>query len=347
MDHWGIYQAITFFSHYIPLPVAFNQHLAMRGLLRLATGLLAVSPTALCHPTSQPHSLETRWYFPSEIDLLSVTVQDLQKFLSNGTITSVQLTQKYLDNISANNHQGLLLRAVIETAPYDNVMAIAQQADDLRANGTILSELHGIPMLFKDNVGTEVSLGMNTTAGNYAFLGSQVPGDAPVAAQLRKKGVIVIGKANLSELANYKATNTTNGWSARGGQTQSAYVVGGFAAGGDPCGSSSGSAVGVSAGFSAAALGSETDGSLVCPSNRAALFTIRMSVGLSSRSGVIPISSTQDTVGPMAKSAYDCALILENMVAHEADPWTHLRPRDLKMRKITIRNMLWLHMLRS
>jgi len=120
-------------------------------------------------------------------------------------------------------------------------------------------------------------------------------------------------------LANFKG-NITNGWSARGGQTQSAYVVGGFAAGGDPCGSSSGSAVGTSAGFAAAALGSETDGSLVCPSNRAALYTIRMSVGLSSRTGVIPISSTQDTVGPMTKSTYDAALILENMVITEADP---------------------------
>jgi amidase len=186
-----------------------------------------------------------------------------------------------------------------------------------------LSELHGIPILFKDNIGTDVSLGMNTTAGNYAFLGSQTPGDAFVAAKLRAKGVIVIGKANLSELANYKG-NITNGWSARGGQTQSAYVKGGFAAGGDPCGSSSGSAVGTSAGFAAAALGSETDGSLVCPANRAALYTIRMSVGLSSRSGVIPISSTQDTVGPMAKSTYDAALILENMVGFDAsDSFTH------------------------
>jgi amidase len=182
---------------------------------------------------------------------------------------------------------------------------------------TVLSELHGIPMLFKDNIGTDSSLGMNTTAGNFGFLGSQ-SSDSPISAKLRAKGVIVIGKANLSELANFKG-NITNGWSARGGQTQSAYVVGGFAAGGDPCGSSSGSAVGVSAGFAPAALGSETDGSLVCPANRAALYTIRMSVGLSSRSGVIPISSTQDTVGPMAKSTYDAALILENMVGFDPD----------------------------
>lgn len=161
---------------------------------------------------------------------------------------------------------------------------------------------------------------MNTTAGGFALLGSVVPGDAPVTAKLRKAGVIVIGKANLSQYANFKdPAGTENGWSARGGQTQSAYVVGGFAAGGDPCGSSSGSGVGVSAGFAAAALGSETDGSIICPSNRAALYGIKMSVGLSSRTGVIPISSTQDTTGPMAKSAYDAALILENMVGYDVN----------------------------
>ncbi|KAK8866203.1 hypothetical protein IAR55_001354 [Kwoniella newhampshirensis] len=244
-----------------------------------------------------PSNITPRWYFPSEIDVLSVTVQELQQFLSNGTVTSVQLVQRYLE------------------------------MDDMRANGTILSELHGIPMLFKDNVGTDMSLGMNTTAGNFGFLGSRTPGDCPVSAKLRAAGVIIIGKANLSELANFKG-NITNGWSARGGQTQSAYVVGGFAAGGDPCGSSSGSAVGTSAGFAAAALGSETDGSLVCPSNRAALYTIRMSVGLSSRTGVIPISSTQDTVGPMTKSTYDAALILENMVGFDSNDSFTYAARD-------------------
>lgn len=176
--------------------------------------------------SAAPSSLESstkRWYLSPEVDILSVTIRDLQAFLSNGTITSVQLTQRYLDNIANNNHAGLELRAVIETAPYANVMAIAQQMDDMRANGvstfswgcfvfaplmvgigfaqTILSELHGIPMLFKDNIATDVALGMNTTAGNFGFLGSSVPGDAPVAAKLRAKGVIVLGKASESERA--------------------------------------------------------------------------------------------------------------------------------------------------
>ncbi|KAJ9094307.1 hypothetical protein QFC20_006935 [Naganishia adeliensis] len=183
-----------------------------------------------------------------------------------------------------------------------SVMAIAQAFDDERANGTVRSGLHGIPMLFKDNIDTEVELGMNTTAGGFALLGSVVPSDAPIAAKLRQAGVIVIGKANLSQYANWKG-NITNGWSARFSQSQSAYVVGGFAAGGDPCGSSSGSGIGVSAGFAAASLGSETDGSIICPSNRAALYGIKMS----------------DTAGPMAKSAYDAALILENMVGYDVN----------------------------
>ncbi|KAJ9094744.1 hypothetical protein QFC21_005902 [Naganishia friedmannii] len=211
---------------------------------------LAVLAASFASATPTPLDLKARWYFPAEVDVLTATIKDLQGFLSNGTITSVQLTQHYLDRIGKDNHAGLNLRAVIETAPYDSVMAIAQAFDDERANGTVRSGLHGIPMLFK---------------------------------------------------------------------TSSAYVVGGFAAGGDPCGSSSGSGVGTSAGFAAAALGSETDGSIICPANRAALYGIKMSVGLSSRSGVIPISSTQDTTGPMAKSAYDAALILENMVGYDVN----------------------------
>ncbi|KAJ9121281.1 hypothetical protein QFC24_004617 [Naganishia onofrii] len=279
---------------------------------------LAVLAASFASATPTPRDLKARWYFPAEVDVLTATIKDLQEFLSNGTITSVQLTQHYLDRIGNDNHAGLNLRAVIETAPYDSVMAIAQAFDDERANGTVRSGLHGIPMLFKDNINTDVELGMNTTAGGFALLGAVVPSDAPVSAKLRKAGVIVIGKANLSQYANFKG-NITNGWSARGGQTSSAYVVGGFPAGGDPCGSSSGSGVGTSAGFAAAALGSETDGSIICPSNRAALYGIKMSVGLSSRSGVVPISSTQDTTGPMAKSAYDAALILENMVGYDVN----------------------------
>lgn len=159
---------------------------------------------------------------------------------------------------------------------------------------------------------------MNTTAGSYALLNSIVPGDATVTAKLRAKGAIILGKASLSEFAMFKASHVENGWNAIGGQCQSAYVQGGFKAGGDPSGSSSGSAVGVSAGFAPAALGSETDGSIVSPAARAAAYGIKPSIGLVSRSGVIPIAASQDTVGPIAKSTYDAALLLQSIAGYDA-----------------------------
>ncbi|KAJ9116369.1 hypothetical protein QFC22_004810 [Naganishia vaughanmartiniae] len=262
--------------------------------------------------------------FPADINLLTATIQDLQSYLTNGSITSVQLTKEYLLRIEANNYAGLELRAVLETAPYERVVGIAQYYDDLRGNGTVLSELHGIPLLIKDNIATDVELGMNTTAGSYALLKSLVPRDATVTAKLRAKGAIVLGKAAMTEFANFKGLDLKNGYSARGGQCQSAYVVGGFDAGGDPSGSSSGSAVALSAGFAAGTLGSETDGSIIDPAGRAAAYGIKPSIGLVSRSGVIPISSSQDTVGPIVRSTYDAALLLGYLAGYDAaDPATH------------------------
>ncbi|KAJ9100953.1 hypothetical protein QFC19_005349 [Naganishia cerealis] len=243
--------------------------------------------------------------FPSDINLLTATIQDLQAYLSNGSITSVELTKKYLTRIEANNFAGLNLRAVVETAPYEHVIGIAQYYDDLRAKGTVLSELHGIPLLIKDNIATDVEL------------------DATVISKLRSKGAIVLGKASMTEFANFRGS-IENGWGARHGQCQSAYVVGGFDAGGDPSGSSSGSAVAISAGFAAGTLGSETDGSIIDPAGRAAAYGIKPSIGLVSRSGVIPISSSQDTVGPIVRSTYDAALLLTHLAGYDAaDPATH------------------------
>lgn len=158
---------------------------------------------------------------------------------------------------------------------------------------------------------------MNTTAGSYALLNSKVPRDATVTANLRSRGAIILGKASLSEFAMFKSDHVSNGWAAISGQCQSAYIKGGFAAGGDPSGSSSGSAVGVSAGFAPAALGSETDGSIVSPAARAAAYGIKPSIGLVSRSGVIPIGASQDTVGPIAKSTYDAALLLQSIAGYD------------------------------
>ncbi|KAJ9124753.1 hypothetical protein QFC24_003121 [Naganishia onofrii] len=302
---------------------SFSSNLLLRSWCVLTTVLLG--STLLAGPQCATYqALHPKSDFPSDINLLTATIQDLQAYLTNGSITSVQLTKEYLVRIEANNYAGLELRAVLETAPYDHVVGIAQYYDDLRANGTVLSELHGIPLLIKDNIATDVELGMNTTAGSYALLKSIVPRDATVTAKLRAKGAIVLGKAAMTEFANFKGLDLKNGYSARGGQCQSAYVIGGFDAGGDPSGSSSGSAVALSAGFAAGTLGSETDGSIIDPAGRAAAYGIKPSIGLVSRSGVIPISSSQDTVGPIVRSTYDAALLLGHLAGYDAaDPATH------------------------
>jgi amidase len=176
----------------------------------------------------------------TQIDLLTVTVRDIVGLLENGTITSEQLVTQYLARIDENNYRGLKLRAVLEVAPYDSLIEQARRCDVERKGGHVQGPLHGIPILVKDNIATDPSLGMNTTAGSFALrltlpfeglivVGTMVPRDATVVEKLRKAGAIILGKANLSEFSQFKAINNTDGWSARGGQTQAAYVVGGYA----------------------------------------------------------------------------------------------------------------------
>ncbi|KAH8694488.1 amidase signature domain-containing protein, partial [Ilyonectria robusta] len=225
------------------------------------------------------------------------------------------------------------LRAIIETAPGDNVRTIAKHLDRERSKGKIRSPLHGVPILVKDSTlnppqtfyyNTDVELGMNTTAGSYALLeyAGEAKGDAFVVKRLRDAGAIILAKANLDEYSGIRGVNAS-AWSPRGGQVSCPYVVGGFAAGGDPSGSSSGSGAGVAAGFAPLALGSDTEGSIVNPSSRNALFGLRPSTGTTSRSGVVPISSSQDTTGPMGKSTWDVAVALDIMAAEDPDdPYT-------------------------
>lgn len=168
-----------------------------------------------------------------------------------------------------------------------------------------------------EDYNTEPKLGMNTTAGSYSLLNQTVTGDAFVVSKLREAGLLILGKANLDEFAGMMGKDNSSGFSARGGQASAAYVVGGFAAGGDPSGSSGGSAIAVSAGFAAASLGTDTDDSIVKPACRAALFGLRPSTGLTSRSGVVPLSLSQDSTGPLAKSTWDVAALLSIMAVHD------------------------------
>ncbi|KAF4596148.1 hypothetical protein EYR38_007522 [Pleurotus pulmonarius] len=235
-------------------------------------------------------------------DLYEASVPELQAGLDAGDFTSVDLVKAYFARIEEVNLKGPVLRAVLEINP----SALTQAADldaERKASGK-RSALHGIPVLLKDNIATVASEGMNTTAGSFSLLDSVVPDDAGVVKRLRAAGAIILGKANLSEFAHFRG-NVASGWSGRGGQNSGAYFPGI-----DPCGSSSGSGVAASIGLAAVTLGTETDGSITCPSEHNNLAGIKPTVGLTSRAGVIPISANQDTVGPITRSLTDAAIVL-------------------------------------
>ena len=231
-------------------------------------------------------------------ELGEVTIAQLQEDMAAGARTAAGITEGYLAAIDAVDDA---LCSVIETNP--DAEAIAAQLDAERAAGRVRGPLHGIPILLKDNIDTDDR--MQTTAGSLALLGSRPARDATVAAALRDAGAVILGKANLSEWANFRSTISTSGWSARGGQCRNPYDDSR-----NPGGSSSGSGAAVSANLAAAALGSETDGSIVNPSGACGIVGIKPTIGLSSRAGVIPISHTQDTVGPMARTVADAAAVL-------------------------------------
>ncbi|KAK3650322.1 hypothetical protein LTR56_006298 [Elasticomyces elasticus] len=234
--------------------------------------------------------------FPS---LIEVDLEDLVEGLESGLFTSCDLVRAYEARIMEVNST---LHMVTELNP--DALTIAAQLDAMRANGTVLGPLHGIPILIKNNIATDDQ--MNNTAGSWSLRGSKVPRDSTMAAKLRKAGAILLGKTNLSQWANYRSDNTSNGWSAYGGQTYAAYYPGQ-----DPSGSSSGSGVSSAIGLALAALGTETSGSILSPSDVNNLVGIKPTVGLTSRYLVIPISEHQDTIGPMARSVKDAAYILQ------------------------------------
>ncbi|KAI0649784.1 amidase signature enzyme [Trametes meyenii] len=252
-------------------------------------------------------------------DLYEASIAELQDGLEKGHFTSVDLVKAYFARIEEVNLQGPTLRAVIETNP-----SALRQAAELDLERRLVGPrgpLHGIPILLKDNIATPHSDGMNTTAGSFALLGSVVPRDAHVAVKLRAAGAILLGKANLSEWAHFRGS-VPSGFSGRGGQASSPYVPLG-----DPSGSSSGSAIGTAIGLAAAALGTETDGSIISPSNMNNLVGIKPTVGLTSRAGVIPISAHQDTVGPMARSVADAATVLSVIAGRDLrDNFTLAQP---------------------
>jgi amidase len=247
------------------------------------------------------------------------TIEQLQTLLATRKISTVQLTQLYLERIAAYNKKGPALNAVIELNP--DALSIAMQCDAARKQNKAISPLHGIPVLIKDNIDTADK--MHTTAGALALQDNIANRDAFLVTRLRAAGAVLLGKTNLSEWANFRSTRSVSGWSSRGGQTKNPYSLDR-----NPCGSSSGSGAAVSANFCAVAIGTETNGSIHCPSSVNGIVGIKPTVGLVSRSGIIPISKTQDTAGPMARTVRDAAIVLTTIAGVDsADPATNASPR--------------------
>ncbi len=238
------------------------------------------------------------------------TLEQLQAAMTRGELTSRALTEAYLDRIARLDRRGPELRHVIETNP--EALKLAGELDDERRARGPRGPLHGVPVLLKDNVGTADR--MTTTAGSLALEGLIVPRDAFVAARLRAAGAVLLGKANMSEWANFRSSHSSSGWSSRGGQARNPYALDC-----NPCGSSSGSGAAVSANLCALAVGTETDGSIVCPASTNGVVGLKPTLGLVSRAGIIPLAHSQDTAGPMARTVRDAALLLNALVGVDPD----------------------------
>lgn len=266
----------------------------------VASGVLAANVPVAVGASGNDDAPTESSHAPSP-ELIDVTISDLRQGLESGEFTSRGLVEKYLARINALDRDGPQLRSVIESNP--DAIDIADQLDQERRSKGPRGPLHGIPVLIKDNIDTADR--MATTAGSLALVGARPPEDAFVVKQLRNAGAIIIGKTNLSEWANIRSKNSTSGWSGRGGLTRNPYVLDR-----NPSGSSSGSAAAVSAGLCAVAVGTETDGSILCPASACGIVGIKPTVGLVSRTGIVPISHSQDTAGPMARTVRDAAIFL-------------------------------------
>ena len=282
----------------------------------------------------------------SDIDVEEVAIADLGARMASGELTARALAEAYLARSGAIDAAGTELRSVLEVNP--DALAMADTLDAERRAGQVRGPLHGIPVLVKDNI--ETGDAMQTTAGSLALDGAPAARDATVVERLREAGVVLLGKTNLSEWANFRSTRSSSGWSARGGQSRNPYALDR-----NPSGSSSGSGVAVSANLCAAAVGTETDGSIVSPSNANGIVGIKPTVGLVSRAGIVPISHTQDTPGPMARTVSDAATLLGAMLgpdprdaatgaAKPFDPLAALDPSRLHGARIGVaRNMAGFH----
>jgi amidase len=265
-----------------------------------SAGAAAVMGTAASAQQFRPEALRDR-HPSAPDDFNEKTIAELQILMARGRLSSVELTVFYLRRIQALDEKGPRLNSVLELNP--DAFKMARRADAERRSGIMRGPLHGIPVLLKDNIDTGDR--MQTTAGSFGLAGQPALTDSTVAAKLRDGGAVLLGKLNLSEWANFRSFFSSSGWSGRGGQCNNPYAIDR-----NPCGSSSGSGAAVSANLCAVSLGSETDGSIVCPSSLCGVVGIKPTVGLTSRAGVVPISHIQDTIGPHARTVADAAAVL-------------------------------------
>ena len=274
-----------------------------------ATGLTTLLAASCNSNSSKTTTTSTKDDAVPDFELNEETISSLQEKMAAGKYSSEQITNLYLKRIEEIDRKGPLLNSVIELNP--DAVTIAKAMDEERKAGKTRGPLHGIPVLIKDNIGTGDK--MQTTAGALAMEGHKASSDAFVAKKLREAGAVILGKTNLSEWANFRSTHSSSGWSSRGGQTKNPYIQDH-----NPCGSSSGSGVAVSANLCVVAVGTETDGSVVCPASVNGIVGLKPTVGLVSRSGIIPISATQDTAGPMGRTVKDIAILLGAMTGVDA-----------------------------
>jgi amidase len=272
-----------------------------------ATSLTAAYP-ALAAPREVTCASPVPDIKPFELD--EVTIAELQDGMTSGTFTARSLVEKYSARIAEIDKQGPAINSIIEMNP--EALSIADSLDEERKSKGPRGPLHGIPVLIKDNIATADR--MMTTAGSLAMIGAKPLKDSFVAQKLRSAGAVILGKTNLSEWANIRSSHSTSGWSGRGGLTKNPYALDR-----NPCGSSSGTGAGISANLCAVGIGTETDGSIVCPSSSNGLAGVKPTVGLVSRAGIIPISHTQDSAGPMCRTVRDAAILLGALTGVDAD----------------------------
>ena len=270
-----------------------------------AAGAAGLTAGAACAPPGDEASSDDGAQSVPAFEFDEVTVPDLQRMMESGEHTARSIAEAYIARIEALDRQGPELRSMIEVNP--DALQIADELDAERAAGQVRGPLHGIPVALKDNLDTHDR--MTTTAGSLALEGSIPSQDSFVAERLRAAGAILLGKANMSEWAYFRGERATSGWSARGGQCRNPYALDR-----NPCGSSSGSGVAASANLCALTVGTETGGSIMCPSSSNGIVGIKPTVGLWSRSGIIPISHSQDTAGPMTRTVTDAAILLGGAV---------------------------------